>query len=158
MTRTHGRARKGARVGDRVPNGHWRTTTLVAAITSEGAIAPMVLDGPMDTPAFQAYVEQVLIPELPEDAIVVMDNLCAHKAHAIQTSLQEAGAQCRYLPAYSPDLNPIEMIWSKVKTSLRQAKARTEQQLNDAIAQALKKISSSDTKGCFRHCGAAIKN
>lgn len=157
MTRTHGRALKGARVADLVPNGHWHTTTLVAAITHEGAIAPMVLDGPMDTPSFLAYVEQVLIPELPPGAIVVMDNLSAHKAPAIQEKLEQSGAQCRYLPAYSPDLNPIEMIWSKVKTSLRKAKARTEQQLYDAIAQALLKISSSDTKGCFQHCSVAIK-
>ena len=156
MTRAFGRARKGQRVLDYAPHGHWNTTTLVAAITWESAIAPMVLDGPMDTAAFTAYVEHVLIPELPGNAIVVMDNLSAHKSPAIARLLKTVGAELRYLPPYSPDLNPIEMMWSKVKASLRRAKARCEQDLYDAIADAIAEISPADTQGFFRHSIVSI--
>jgi transposase len=150
MTRAFGRAKKGERVVDYTPHGHWNTTTLVGAMTWESAIAPMVLDGPMDTEAFEAYLTHVLIPELPPDAIVVMDNLSAHKPSTVAKLLSEAGVQLRYLPPYSPDLNPIEQMWSKVKSSLKKAKARTEEALFEAIAQALSEVTSSDTQGFFR--------
>ncbi len=156
MTRAFGRAMKGKRVVDYAPHGHWHTTTLVAAITWESAIAPMVLDGPMDRIAFEAYVEHVLIPELPPDAIVVMDNLSAHKSPKIDHLLQAAGAQLRYLPPYSPDFNPIELMWSKVKNALRSAKARTQEELWNATATALTQITSTDTQGFFRHCFVGI--
>ena len=156
MIRLYGRGQKGERVLDYAPHGHWKTTTLVAAITCESAIAPMVLDGPMDRLAFEAYVEQVLIPELNTDAIVVMDNLSAHKSKTIQKLFDDVGIELHYQPPYSPDLNPIELMWSKVKNSLRTAKARTQDQLYTAIAKALEEISSEDTKGYFRHCGVAI--
>lgn len=149
MTRLFARARRGERAADYAPHGHWNTTTLVAAMTHTAAIAPMVLDGPMDGDAFAAYVEQVLIPELPPTAIVVMDNLWAHKAPRIAQLLTDAGAELRYLPPYSPDLNPIEQMWSKVKNHLRGAKARSQSELNDAIAVALRTISSDDTRGFF---------
>ena len=156
MIRLYGRAQKGERVVDYAPHGHWNTTTLVAAITWKSAIAPMVLDGPMDTVSFQAYVEQVLIPALNADAIVVMDNLSAHKSKTIRKLFEDAGIELRYQPPYSPDFNPIELMWSKVKNSLRSAKARTQEQLYEAIAQALKQITSKDTQGYFRHCNVAI--
>lgn len=156
MTRLYARSRKNERAVDYTPHGHWNTTTLVAAITSTAAIAPMMLDGPMDTLAFEAYVEQVLIPALPSEAIVVMDNLSAHKSGACVRMLQQAGAEVSYLPPYSPDFNPIELMWSKVKGHLRTAKARTEEELHTATAAALSKITSKDTEGFFRHCCVGI--
>jgi transposase len=156
MTRAYGRARKGERLKDYVPNGHWNTTTLVAALTWEAAIAPMILDGPMDTVAFESYICQVLIPELPEGAIVVMDNLSAHKAPSIERLIEDAGFQLKYLPPYSPDLNPIEMMWSKVKNKLRESKARTQEGLCQAIATALAEITPQDAKGYFQHSIVAI--
>lgn len=158
MIRLYGRAQKGERVLDYAPHGHWNTTTLVAAITWQSAIAPMVLDGTMDRLSFEAYVEQVLIPELNTDAIVVMDNLSAHKSKKIQKLFDDAGIELHYQPPYSPDFNPIELMWSKVKNSLRGAKARTQEQLYEAITHALEKITSSDTQGFFRHCNVAIKS
>jgi transposase len=149
MTRLFARARRGERAVDFAPHGHWNTTTLVAAMTVDCAIAPMVLDGPMDSLAFEAYVEQVLVPALPSNAIVIMDNLAAHKPPAISGILTGAGAELRYLPPYSPDLNPIEQMWAKVKNTLRSMKARTEQELHDAIATALLQITSNDTRGFF---------
>ena len=156
MTRTFARARKGERAVDYAPHGHWNTTTLIAGITWESAIAPMVLDGPMDAPSFEAYVEQVLIPSLSPGAIVVMDNLSAHKPAAIARLLRNAGMDLWYLPPYSPDFNPIELMWAKVKSLLRSAKARTRDELQDAIAYALSKITSSDTRGFFCHCLVGI--
>ncbi|HPV24943.1 MAG TPA: IS630 family transposase [Casimicrobium sp.] len=158
MTRLFARAPVGQRAVDYAPHGHWNTTTLVAAVTFERAIAPMVLDGPMDTLAFEAYVEQVLIPELPPGSIVVMDNLPAHKSASIARMLDAAGARLWYLPPYSPDFNPIEQMWSKVKSWLRRAKARTQEELYDAIAQALLAVSADDIEGFFRHCVVGIIN
>ena len=156
MIRLYGRAKKGQRVVDYAPHGHWNTTTLVAAITWESAIAPMVLDGPMDRLSFEAYVKKVLIPVLPVSSIVVMDNLSAHKSQTTQKLFQEAGIELRYQPPYSPDFNPIELMWAKVKNKLRSAKARTQEELYEAIAQALSQITSSDTQGFFRHCNVGI--
>ena len=156
MTRAFGRAKKGERVVDYVPQRHWNTTTLVAGITWESAIAPMVLDGPMDTESFEAYVAQVLVPALPAAAIVVMDNLSAHKSATTARLLQGVGAQLRYLPPYSPDFNPIELMWSKVKSNLKTTKARSQEHLWDAVAKALAAVTSSDTQGFFRHCFVGI--
>jgi transposase len=157
MTRLYARAKKGCRAVDHAPQGHWNTTTLVAAIACKSALAPMVLDGAMDGVAFQAYVEHVLVPALPASgAIVVMDNLSAHKSPTIARLIEGAGAQVRYLPPYSPDLNPIEPMWSKVKSLLRAAKTRTQEELWLAIAQALAQITPSDTQGFFCHCGVGM--
>jgi transposase len=112
----------------------------------------------MDAAAFKAYVEQMLIPALPADAIVVMDNLSAHKAPAIPKLLHDAGAMLRYLPPYSPDFNPIEPMWSKVKGIVRSAKPRTQEELHDTIAAALEKITPSDIHGFFRHSFVGIIN
>jgi len=156
MTRAYGRGKKGERVMDFTPHGHWNTTTLVAAMSRQSALAPLVLDGPMDTIAFEAYVEQVLIPELPSGAIVIMDNLSAHKSARMTQLLQDAGAQLHYLPPYSPDFNPIELMWSKVKGHLKSAKTRTQETLFHAIGRALGKITPNDTEGFFLHCFVGI--
>jgi transposase len=156
MTRIYARARRRDRAVDYAPHGHWNTTTLIAAIMPEAAIAPMVLDGPMDAIAFEAYIEQVLIPELPEGSIVVMDNLSSHKSPAIAQLLIKAGAELWYLPPYSPDFNPIENMWSKVKNHLRSAKARTQEDLYNAITVALGQITSQDTNGFFFHSVVGI--
>lgn len=156
MTRLYGRARKGVRAVDLAPGGQWHTTTLIAAIGLKGAIAPMVIEGATDTAVFTAYVEHVLAPELKPGMVVVMDNLPPHKMPAIATIIKAAGAELWYLPPYSPDFNPIELMWSKVKAILRTIKARTEKDLHKAIAKALALVSASDAKGWFRHCGVCI--
>jgi len=141
---------------DYAPHGHWNTTTLVAAITCEGAIAPMLLDGPMDTDAFVVYIERVLIPALQPESIVVMDNLSAHKSPKIARLLREAGAEVRYLPPYSPDFNPIEQMWSKVKAVLRRIKPRTEEAMEEAVAAALREVTPADAMGYFFHSVVSI--
>ena len=156
MTRAYARARRGDRAVDYAPHGHWNTTTLVAGVTCQAAVAPMVLDGPMDAPAFDAYLGQVLIPALPHGSVVVMDNLPAHRTASVAALIREAGLELRYLPPYSPDLNPIELMWAKVKGHLRSVKARTKDELHDAIAEALAKISPNDAKGFFCHCGVGM--
>lgn len=158
MTRTYARSKKGARAVDYAPHGHWNTTTLIAGITHACAIAPMVLDGPMDTAAFEAYIEHVLVPVLPRRAIVIMDNLSSHKSAAVAEILLRAGAELWFLPPYSPDFNPIEPMWSKVKTYLRSVKARSQEELYTAIAFALTRISANDAAGYFRHCVVGIKS
>jgi transposase len=156
MTRAYARSRKGRRATDYAPHGHWNTTTLVAAITRETTKAPMLLDGAMDGDAFAAYVEQALIPSLPPGSIVVMDNLSAHKPPAISRLLSEAGIELRYLPPYSPDFNPIEPMWSKVKSILRRIQPRTEEALTDAVATALREVTPSDIRGYFFHSCVSI--
>lgn len=156
MTRHYARSKKGVRAVDYAPHGHWGTTTLIAGITTQGAIAPMLLDGPMDALAFVAYLEQALIPVLPPKAIVVMDNLSAHKSSQVAALLKKAGAKLEYLPPYSPDFNPIETMWSKVKNYLRGLKARTEETLSDGIAVALSNITPEDATGFFRGANVGI--
>jgi transposase len=157
MTRRYARARKGQRAVDYAPHGHWNTTTLIAGLTQGAPVAPMVLDGPMDADAFEAYVDQALIPALAPAAIVVMDNLSSHKAPAIIQLFEAAGVEVWYLPPYSPDFNPIEQMWSKVKSYLRRVKPRTQEELYDAIAAALAEISANDAQGFFRDCVVGIK-
>lgn len=156
MTRLYGRTRGGARVKDYAPHGHWNTTTLVAVVGWNGPSAPMVLDGPMDSEAFEAYVAQALQPTLRPGMIVVMDNLSPHKTSRIVSLIEEAGAELWYLPPYSPDFNPIELMWSKVKAYLRAAKARSKEALWKATARALDTVTSEDATAWFRHCGVGI--
>jgi len=146
----------GERVGDQTPCGNWNTTTLIAAVRSTGPFAPMLLDGATDGDAFIAWVEQFLAPSLRRGEIVVMDNLSSHKISAVRQAIEAAGAQLLYLPPYSPDLNPIEKMWSKIKTLLRGAKARTYDALVSAVAEVLTAVTPSDIKGWFSHCGYAI--
>jgi transposase len=153
MTRLRGRAPRGQRVYDSAPHGHWHTTTMLSSMRLDGSTACMVVDGATDSDIFTAYVRNVLIPSLRQGDIVVMDNLAPHKSPAIVQAIQAAGAHLLYLPPYSPDFNPIEKLWSKIKEKLRALAARTQQELLDAIAKAVHSVTPSDAKGWFISCG-----
>ncbi|UPT93580.1 IS630 family transposase [Bradyrhizobium barranii subsp. apii] len=144
MARRYGRSPRGERCRAAIPHGHWKTTTFTAGLRSDGLIAPLVLDGPMDGDAFLAYVEQLLAPSLRPGDTVIMDNLPAHKVHGVREAIQAVGASLLYLPPYSPDFNPIEMAFSKLKALLRTAAARTMPDLWQAIANALKRFSPEE--------------
>jgi transposase len=153
MTRLRGRAPRGERLVASCPHGHWRTTTMISAIRVDGSTASMTIDGATDTEVFQAYVRAVLCPTLRPGDIVVMDNLAPHKNEQTVALIVATGASVRFLPAYSPDLNPIEMMWSKVKASLRAAEARTHPDLLVAIGQALHRVTAQDAVNWFAACG-----
>ena len=144
MARAYGRCAKGRRLLGKVPWGHWKTTTFVAALRLGEISAPFVLDGAMNRDCFEAYVENVLAPTLSEGDIVVMDNLPAHKGAAVAEAIAGAGCRLVYLPPYSPDLNPIEPMWSKVKAAVRKAAARTVDALVDAVRDALRSVTAED--------------
>lgn len=152
MARRCGRSLRGQRCVVAVPHGHWKTT-FVGGLRLSGIAAPMIIDGAMDGPAFIAWVEQMLVPALRHGDIVVMDNLPAHKQPGVRTAIEAAGAQLRYLPPYSPDLNPIEMAFSKFKALLKKAAARTVEELWDAIAAALHLITASDSSSYLAAAG-----
>ncbi len=152
MGRLRGLAPMGERCRAALPHGHWKTTTFTAGLRLGGISAPMLLDGPMSGPAFLAYVEQVLVPELSLGDIVVMDNLPAHKVSGVREAIEAAGASLMYLPPYSPDFNPIEMAFSKLKAFLRKAAARTITDLWDAIAQAIETFTPQE---CINYFAAA---
>jgi transposase len=135
------------------PQGHWQTTTMISSIRLDGSTACMALEGTTDTESFRAYVRTVLAPTLRPGDIVVMDNLSPHKSDPTLTLITRAGAQVLFLPAYSPDLNPIEMMWSKVKNWLRGLEARTHAELILAIGQALARVTPQDALNWFAHCG-----
>jgi transposase len=135
------------------PQGHWQTTTMISSIRLDGSTACMALEGTTDTESFRAYVRTVLAPTLRPGDIVVMDNLSPHKSDPTLTLITRAGAQVLFLPAYSPDLNPIEMMWSKVKNWLRGLEARTHTELILAIGQALARVTPQDALNWFAHCG-----
>ena len=153
MTRLYGRAPRGRRLLAPAPFGHWKTTTFVAALRRDGLTAPMVLDGPMTGEAFLAYVEQVLLPTLEPDDIVVMDNLPAHKTAAVRAVSAAAGVQLFLLPPYSPDMNPIEMAFAKLKTLLRQVPQRTLDGLWRCIGALLDQFTPSECSNYFRAAG-----
>lgn len=153
LTRLRGRAPKGQRVRGRTPQGHWQTTTMISSIRLDGTTACMALEGATDTESFRTYVQALLVPTLRPGDIVVMDNLSPHKSDPTLALITQAGAQVRFLPAYSPDLNPIEMMWSKVKNLLRGAEARTHGGLIAAIGQALARVTPQDAMNWFAHCG-----
>jgi transposase len=155
MTRRWAWADIGARALGAVPNAHWKTTTFLAGLTQEGLIAPFVLDGPITKEWFCAYVEHVLVPELGPGDIVILDNLSSHKSDAAAELIAKAGASLLFLPPYSPDLNPIEMMFAKFKQLLRQAEARTLEALHNAIATLIDKITSNECANYIRHCGYA---
>ena len=155
LVRTHGRSECGARCVDAAPQGHWKVMTAVAAVRLDGLVAPFTIDCPVDGEVFGAYVEHVLVPTLRGGDVVVMDNLSAHKGPRIRRRIEAAGAAVLYLPPYSPDFNPIEMIWSKVKRLLRTFAARTVDALHDAFGRAFAAVTPADVLGCFRHCGYA---
>jgi len=153
LTRFCGRAPKGERVHASAPGGNWHTTTMISSIRLDGSTACMALEGTTDTESFRAYVSAVLVPALRPGDIVVMDNLSPHKSDPTLALITNAGAQAIFLPAYSPDFNPIEKMWSKVKNLLRGAEARTPDNLITAIGQALAKVTPQDALGWFTSCG-----
>jgi transposase len=155
MDRTYGRAPSGVRVDGPVPHGHWKVVTLTAAVRLGGVpgAACLAFDGATDTAAFETYVERCLAPALRPGDIVVMDNLACHKTAEVSRLIAAAGAEVRYLPAYSPDLNPIERLFSKLKAWLRKAKARTVGALIEAMGDALRAVRPGDIVGWFGHSG-----
>jgi transposase len=155
MDRTYGRAPSGVRVDGPVPQGHWRMTTLTAAVRLGGVpgSACLAFDGATDTACFEAYVERCLVPSLRPGDIVVMDNLGCRKAAGVARLIEAAGASVRYLPAYSPDLNPIERLFSKLKEFLRSAAARTVEAVIEAMGEALRAVRPADIRGWFAHSG-----
>lgn len=156
MTRLRGRAPRGRRLLAKAPHGHWRTTTMISSVRLDGSTACMTIEGATDTAVFQAYVREILGPSLRPGDIVIMDNLGPHKNEQTLALIAAAGATARFLPAYSPDLNPIEMMWSKVKALLRASEARTAEELQRAIAAALGQVRAQDAVGWFAACGYSI--
>ena len=153
MTRTRGRSPRGQRCVSSAPHGHWKATTFIAALRSATVTAPMVSDGPMDGPLFLAYVREFLCPTLQAGDIVIADNLSSHKVAGVRQAIEEAGATIRYLPPYSPDLNPIEQLFSKLKAMLRKAAVRTTDALWDEIGRLVGTVSASECRNYFRAAG-----
>jgi transposase len=153
MTRLRGRAPPGERVVEAVPQGCWQMTTLVGALRRDGPTAALAFDGATDAVAFESFVRQTLCPTLRKGDRVVMDRLGAHRDPVIERLIEAAGARLLYLPPYSPDLNPIEEMWSKVKQHLRSAAPRTQEQLIDAMGDALRDVTANDARGYFGHLG-----
>ena len=155
MTRTHGRAPRGQRLVASVPHGHWKTSTFVAALRCDGITAPCVLDGAMNGEFFLAYVEQFLAPTLKAGDIVIMDNLSSHKIAGVEQAITARGAQLLYLPPYSPDLNPIEPAFAKLKALLRKAAERTVDALWNRLENVLDAFTADDCRNFFQHAGYA---
>ncbi len=155
MARTQGRAPRGVRLVAAVPHGHWHTTTFLCGLRACGPVAPLVLDGAVNGRAFRAYIEQMLAPTLSRGDIVVMDNLGSHKVDGVRDAIEACGARLLYLPPYSPDLNPIELAFSKLKRLLRAAAARTVSSLWDTIGSLLDHFSPAECTAYLQHCGYA---
>jgi transposase len=155
LVRTYGRSAQGERCVANAPAGHWKTMTAVAAIRLQGLTASATMPHAMDGELFLVYVEQALLPALKTGDVVVMDNLPGHRSPKVRELIESIGAKLLYLPPYSPDFNPIEMIWSKVKRLLRTAAARTVETLHLAFGRAMDAVTAADICGCFRHCGYA---
>jgi len=153
MTPLYGWAEKGKRVIDHVPHGHWKTTTFLAALRHHGLSAPMVIDGAINGKYFLAYVEQILLPTLREGEIVVLDNLSSHKVAGVKELIESAGAEVLYLPPYSPDFNPIENVFSKLKTMLRKLKSRTMEDLWNNLGKLCDIFSPVECYNYFKHAG-----
>lgn len=157
MTRLRGRAMVGQRLLAKIPFGHWKTTTLIAALGIEGVRCSAVVDGPINALVFEAFVAQVLVPALRSGDVVVLDNLSSHKTARTRQLIQDAGAQLWFLPPYSPDLNPIEMIFSKIKGILRSLACRTREALWSTMQRVLDQVTPDDATNCFRHCGYTLR-
>lgn len=157
MTRTHGRAPRGQRVIEKLPHGHWQTTTMISAIRSSGPFASVIVNGATDSDVFRTYVREALTPQLHAGDVVILDNLQPHKAAGIRQMIEAAGARLLYLPPYSPDLNPIENMGSKVKRKLRSTAARSFDSLINAVWSALDQVTPQDCLGFFRGCGYVAK-
>ena len=153
MARRHGRAPKGQRLRVGVPHGHWKTTTFLAGLATRGMIAPFVLDGPINKDAFETYVAKVLVPELRPGDIVIMDNLSSHKGPRVRKMIEAANAGLLYLPPYSPDFNPIENAFSKLKAHLRKAAERTVDSLWAAIGRIIDTFTPAECRNYFAAAG-----
>ena len=157
MTPTHGRAPRGERVHDSAPRSYGEQTSLIGALSfGRGLMAVMTLTGAVDTLAFDAYLLRVLAPWLRKGDVVVLDNLSVHKASQVEEVAEARGARVIWLAPYSPDFSPIEQCWSKIKTCLRAAKARTREELEQALASAIELVTKSDIRGWFKHCGYRV--
>ena len=157
MTRTHGRCARGQRLVAKVPHGHWTTLTFIAALRCDAVTAPFVIDGPINGDWFLAWTKQVLAPTLREGDVVVLDNLASHKGRAVRRAIRAAGAHLIFLPPYSPDLNPIEQVFSKLKTLLKKANARTVEETWRRIGTLLDHFSPAECSHYFRHAGYAYE-
>ena len=155
MTRTHGRCARGARLVAKVPHGRWRTLTFLAALRFDGIEAPGVIDGPINGEVFRAYVEQVLVPTLRPGDIVIIDNLGSHKGKAVRQAIRAAGAKLFFLPPYSPDLNPIEQVFAKLKTLLRKAAERSVEAICKRIGALLQAFTPQECANYFKNAGYA---
>jgi transposase len=156
MTRRYGRAPRGERAHDSAPRNYGAHTSLIGAMGLRGLVAMLTVEGAVDTDCFNAYAERVLAPRLRRGDVVVLDNLGAHRASRIEEVAEARGAQVLWLAPYSPDFSPIEQCWSKIKGYLRGAKARTQEQLDQALAAAIKMVTKSDIRGWFKHCGYSL--
>ena len=156
LLRRYGRSPRGTRLHDHAPCGHWTTCSVIATLRWDGVTAPAVFDGPIDAVCFQAYVDQILVPTLRTGDVVVLDNLAVHKEPAIRTAIEAAGAFVRFLPAYSPDFNPIEQAFAKLKAFLRAARPRSFAQVNALVALALDLFAPSECANFIRHAGYRI--
>jgi transposase len=156
MTRLYGRAPKGERVVGSAPQNYGENVTMLSALSASGLSALMTVDGATDSQVFAAFVREVLAPTLSAGDIVVLDNLGAHRCAAAREAVEARGARIVFLPPYSPDLNPMERCWSKIKTALRAAKARTREALEEAIKQAITMVTESDARAWFKHCSYVL--
>jgi transposase len=156
LLRRYGRGPRGLRVTDHTPCSHWEAHTVIAALRLTGLGAPAVFDGPIDSPSFLAYVEQVLVPTLRPGDVVVLDNLAVHKQPEVRTAIAQAGASIRFLPPYSPDFNPIELAFAKLKAFLRAARPRSYEQVCTLIAIALDVFTPDECANYIRHCGYRV--
>jgi transposase len=157
MTRLYARSLGGKRVHESTPGGHWKIMTILGAMSLRGMVATMTIEEATDADIFLAFVEHILYPALKPGDVVVMDNLSSHKVEGVRELIESAGAEVLYLPPYSPDLNPIEKAWAKLKQLLRSAKARTKEALDQAIAEALKLISADNAQAWFRLCQTGLQ-
>jgi transposase len=153
MTRRYGRAKRGKRLVASVPHGHWKTTTFIGALRADGLTAPAVFDGAISGRSFLAYVQQVLVPALKPGDIVILDNLSSHKVAGVREAIQAAGADLRYLPPYSPDLNPIEQMFAKLKALLRKVAARSVEALWTTIGELIDTFQPDECRNYLRHSG-----
>jgi transposase len=153
MTRRYGRAKRGERLVAAVPHGHWKTTTFIGALRADGLTAPAVFDGAINGASFLAYVQQVLVPALKPGDIVILDNLSSHKVVGVREAIEAAGAELRYLPPYSPDLNPIEQLFARLKALLRKIAARSVDALWTAIGDLLDTFTPDECRNYLRHAG-----
>lgn len=157
MTRLRGRTQRGERLIDKTPHGHWQTTTLIAALGVSGIRCSTVVDGAVNADIFESFVQHVLVPELRPGDVVIMDNLSSHKRARTRELIEAAGAELEFLPPYSPDLNPIEMVFSKLKQLLRSLGLRTRDALWTSMQGVLDTVTASDAINCFDHCGYPLR-